>query len=106
MSGAQSAAPATGAAATEGVNLLSQVLDATKQTERDLAQDLVKTLVEEALTGTVTFDRNLSRTFDRAIAEIDRKLSDQLNAIMHSPKFTKLEGAWRGLNYLVMNTET
>jgi type VI secretion system protein ImpC len=106
MSGAQSAAPATEAAATEGVSLLEQVLDATKQTERDRAQDLVKTLVEEALTGTVTFDRNLSRTFDRAIAEIDRKLSDQLNAIMHAPKFTKLEGAWRGLNYLVMNSET
>ena len=106
MSGAQSAAPAAEAAATEGVSLLEQVLGATKQTERDRAQDLVKTLVEEALTGTVTFDRNLSRTFDRAIAEIDRKLSDQLNAIMHAPKFTKLEGAWRGLHYLVMNSET
>jgi type VI secretion system protein ImpC len=106
MSGAQSAVPAAEAAATEGVSLLEQVLGATKQTERDRAQDLVKTLVEEALTGTVTFDRNLSRTFDRAIAEIDRKLSDQLNAIMHAPKFTKLEGAWRGLHYLVMNSET
>jgi type VI secretion system protein ImpC len=106
MSGAQSAVPATEAAATEGVSLLEQVLGATKQTERDRAQDLVKTLVEEALTGTVTFDRNLSRTFDRAIAEIDRKLSDQLNAIIHAPKFTKLEGAWRGLHYLVMNSET
>nr|WP_294543261.1 type VI secretion system contractile sheath large subunit [uncultured Rhodopila sp.] len=106
MSGAQSAAPAAEASATEGVSLLEQVLGATKQTERDRAQDLVKTLVAEALTGTVTFDRNLSRTFDRAIAEIDRKLSDQLNAIMHAPKFTKLEGAWRGLHYLVMNSET
>ena len=98
MSGAQATTPAAAeAATTEGVNLLEQVLGATKQTERDRAQDLVKTLVEEALTGTVTFDRNLTRTFDRAIAEIDRKLSEQLNAIMHAPKFTKLEGAWRGL---------
>jgi type VI secretion system protein ImpC len=106
MSGAQTTAPAAEAATTEGINLLEQVLGATKQTERDRAQDLVKTLVEEALTGTVTFDRNLSRTFDQAIAAIDRKMSDQLNAIMHAPKFTKLEGAWRGLNYLVMNSET
>ncbi len=107
MSGAQATTPAASeATTTEGVNLLEQVLGATKQTERDRAQDLVKTLVEEALTGTVTFDRNLTRTFDRAIAEIDRKLSEQLNAIMHAPKFTKLEGAWRGLNYLVMNSET
>jgi type VI secretion system protein ImpC len=106
MSGAQAITPAAEAATTEGVNLLEQVLGATKQTERDRAQDLVKTLVEEALTGTVTFDRNLTRTFDQAIAAIDRKLSEQLNAIMHTPKFTKLEGAWRGLHYLVMNSET
>ena len=43
----------------------------------------MRTLVEEALSGTVTFDRNLTRTFDQAIAAIDRKLSAQLNAIMH-----------------------
>ena len=44
--------------------------------------------------------------FARAIAAIDQKLSDQLNAIMHDPKFLKLEGSWRGLNYLIMNSET
>jgi type VI secretion system protein ImpC len=86
--------------------LLDQILTNTKQTEPDRAQDLVKTLVEQALSGTVTFDRNLSRTFDQAIAAIDRKLSTQLNAIMHDPKFLKLEGSWRGLHYLVQNSET
>ena len=91
---------------TEGVNLLDQVLSATKQTEPDHAQDLVKNLVQQALDGTVTFDRNLSRTFARAIDAIDRKMSTQLNAVMHDPKFTKLEGTWRGLHYLVMNSET
>jgi type VI secretion system protein ImpC len=101
----------TGAAgATEttegGLSFLDQVVAATKQTEPDRAQELVKTLVEQALAGTVTFDKNLSRTFDRAIAAIDRQLSTQLNAIMHDPKFTKLEGSWRGLNHLVMNSET
>ena len=67
----------------------------------DRAQDLVKNLVEQALAGTVTFDRNLTRTFDKAIAAIDAKMSAQLNAIMHDPKFLKLEGSWRGLHYLV-----
>ena len=62
----------------------------------DRAQDLVKNLVEQALAGTVTFDRNLTRTFDKAIAAIDAKMSAQLNAIMHDPKFLKLEGSWRG----------
>ena len=101
---ASSAAAATTTEAAPG--LLDQILTNTKQTEPDRAQDLVKTLVEQALSGTVTFDRNLSRTFDQAIAAIDHKLSTQLNAIMHDPKFLKLEGSWRGLHYLVQNSET
>src|SRR4029078_10317312 len=63
-------------------------------------------LTEEALKGTVTFNRNLVVTFDRAIAEIDRKVSEQLNQIRHDELSLKLEGSWRGLNYLVMNSET
>jgi type VI secretion system protein ImpC len=98
------AAPAAEAAVAGG--LLEQVVAATKQTEPDRAQDLVKTLVEQALTGTVTFDRNLPRTIEQAIAVIDGKLSAQLNEVMHHPRFLQLEGSWRGLNYLVMNSET
>ncbi|HVC60407.1 MAG TPA: type VI secretion system contractile sheath large subunit [Acetobacteraceae bacterium] len=106
MSGAQTATPAAEATTTEGVSFLDQVIGATKQTAPDQTTDLMKNLVEQAMAGTVTFDKNLQRTFERAIAAIDRKLSEQLNAIMHDPKFTKLEGTWRGLNYLVMNSET
>jgi type VI secretion system protein ImpC len=40
------------------------------------------------------------------IAAIDKKLSDQINQILHQEEFQKLEGAWRGLNHLVSNTET
>jgi type VI secretion system protein ImpC len=94
------------AVSLERVNLLDQVVAATKQTEPDRAQELVKTLVEQAMSGTVTFDRNLGRTIERAIAAIDGKLSEQLNAIMHDPGFLKLEGSWRGLQHLVMNSET
>ena len=105
MSGAQTA-PQPAAAETTEVSVLDQVVAATRQTAPDQAQDLVKNLVEQALAGTVTFDKNLTRTIDSAIAAIDRKLSDQLNAIMHHPKFSALEGTWRGLHYLVMNSET
>src|ERR1700733_7100473 len=90
----------------EGVNLLDQVVAATRQTAPDRAQELVTALVEQALSGTITFDRNLGRTIERAIAAIDSKLSDQLNAIMHDPKFLQLEGSWRGLHHLVQNSET
>ena len=86
--------------------LLEQVVAATKQTEPDRAHELVKTLVEQALVGTVTFDRNLPRTIDKAIQAIDARLSAQLNEVMHHPRFVQLEGSWRGLNYLVMNSET
>jgi len=108
MSGAQTETQAAGATTTTegGLSFLDQVIGATKQTAPDQTTDLVKNLVEQAMAGTVTFDKNLTRTFDRAIAAIDQKLSKQLNAIMHDPKFLKLEGTWRGMHYLVMNSET
>jgi len=107
MSGSQSAPDGATTTTTEdGLSFLDQVVAATKQTAPDRAQDLVKTLMEQALAGTVTFDKNLARTFERAIAAIDRKISSQLNEVMHNEKFLKLEGSWRGLHYLVMNSET
>ncbi len=106
MSQTQTGAAGAAGTTSEGLSFLDQVVAATKQTTPDHAADLVKNLVEQALSGTVTFDKNLSRTFERAMQEIDRKLSKQLNAIMHDAKFTKLEGSWRGLQHLVMNSET
>ena len=107
MADAKSAPQAAAATTTEAATgLLDQIISNTKQTEPDRAQELVKTLVEQALAGTVTFDRNLTRTFDKAVKAIDAKMSAQLNAVMHDPKFLKLEGSWRGLHYLVQNSET
>ena len=107
MADAKSAPQAAAEATVETApGLLDQIITNTKQTEPDRAQELVKTLVEQALAGTVTFDRNLTRTFAKAVKAIDAKLSEQLNAIMHDPKFLKLEGSWRGLHYLVQNSET
>lgn len=108
MSQTQSEAAGAATTTTEegGLGLLDQVIGATKQTEKDRAQDLIKALTEEALKGTVTFSRNLQQTFDRAIAAIDQKVSEQLNQIMHHERFSKLEGSWRGLHYLVQNSET
>ncbi len=88
------------------VSLLDQAIGATKQTEPDRAQELLKTLSEEALKGTVTYSKNLTVTFNKAIAAIDAQMSKQLNAVMHHEKFQKMEGTWRGLHHLVMNSET
>ena len=68
MADTKSAPQAAAATTTEAApGLLDQIITNTKQTEPDRAQDLVKTLVEQALAGTVTFDRNLTRTFDQAV---------------------------------------
>ena len=63
-------------------------------------------MTEQALEGTVTWSKNLTATFNKAIAAIDAKLSEQLAVVMHAPEFRELEGTWRGLQYLVMNSET
>src|SRR5512135_1622485 len=103
-------AAAAGKATTEleakEVSLLDQILDATKSTERDRAKDLIQTLTEEALKGTVTWSRNVTQTLTAGMRALDEALSKQLAAILHHPDFQKLEGTWRGLHYLVMNSET
>lgn len=92
-------------AATQA-SLLDAAISATKQTERSRAEDLIRTLTEEALKGTVTFNKDVTRTLRAGIDAIDAAVSKQLAAVMHHPKFQKLEGTWRGLSYLVMNSET
>jgi len=42
----------------------------------------------------------------KCIMKIDELLSAQINEILHDPKFRELEGTWRAIHYLVMNTET
>lgn len=99
----------TAAAASEQtttLSLLDQAIGVTKTAEPDEMQDLLRTLTTEALSGTVTFSKNLTQTFNKAIAAIDEKMSKQLSEIMHHEDFQKLEGSWRGLNYLVKNSET
>lgn len=88
------------------VSFLEQAISATKQTSRDETEELLRTLTQEAMKGTVKWDKNLSVTINAAIAAIDKALSKQLAAVMHNEKFQTLEGSWRGLNHLVMNSET
>src|ERR1700693_6443252 len=66
----------------------------------------VRTLAEQAVRETTVISDDVIGTIKAIIAEIDKKLSDQMNVILHSERFQQLESAWRGLNYLVSNTET
>lgn len=85
---------------------LEAAIKATKQTERSHAEALLRTFTEQALQGTVTFDKNVTKSINNAIAGIDELVSAQLAKIMHNEAFQKLEGSWRGLQHLVMNSET
>ena len=66
----------------------------------------VQTLAEQALRETTVVSDDVVGTIKAIIAEIDKKLTDQVNLILHNERFQQLEGAWRGLHYLVNNTET
>ncbi len=90
----------------QSVSFLEQAIGATKQTEASRAEELIKTLTEEAMKGTVSWNKNLTVTFREAINLLDTQISEQLSEVMHHPDLQKLEGSWRGLNYLVMNSET
>ncbi|MBK8915512.1 MAG: type VI secretion system contractile sheath large subunit [Phycisphaerales bacterium] len=97
--------PQAAPGAAQEAGILDSVLEQTPAT-RDQATDMVKALVGAAMSGTVTWDKNLTRTINKAIAALDAKLSRQLAAVMHHPDFQKLEGTWRGFKYLVSNSET
>ena len=73
---------------------------------QEAIQSAVKTLAVQALESSVVVSNDVVNTINAIIAEIDRKLTEQINLIIHHPDYQKLEGAWRGLHYLVNNTET
>ncbi|TCV97296.1 type VI secretion system protein ImpC [Luteibacter rhizovicinus] len=66
----------------------------------------VRTLAEQALAAAPVLHDDAVDTIQSLIAAIDRRLSAQVNRILHHPTFQALESAWRGLHYLVSNTET
>src|ERR1700681_4135421 len=106
MSAPEQAKAAAATVETKQGSLLDEVISATKQTERSRAEDLIRTLTEEALKGTVTWNRNITQTIKQGMDAIDQAMSKQLAAILHNPDYQKLEGTWRGLNHLVMSSET
>jgi type VI secretion system protein ImpC len=74
--------------------------------QQDHSRDLVREFVNQALAETKPIPADTVAFIEERIAQIDQLISDQLNGIMHSADFQALEASWRGLNYLVMNTET
>ncbi|MBK1721532.1 type VI secretion system contractile sheath large subunit [Thiocystis violacea] len=86
--------------------LLEKEFRPKSERAKEAVTEAVKTLAEQALAGTVVVSTDVLRTIESIVAEIDKKLTEQVNLILHHEDFQQLEGAWRGLHYLVNNTET
>lgn len=86
--------------------LLEQEFKPRSTEQKDAVKTAVATLAQQALADTAIISEDVVRTIQAMIAEIDAKMTEQINLIMHHEEFTKLEGAWRGLSHLVNNTET
>ena len=69
-------------------------------------ENAVSTLVSEALKDATVIKTDVLDTIEEMIARLDQKLSAQVNEFLHAPEFQKIESAWRGLHYLVFNSET
>ena len=93
----------------ESFSLLDDIVTATRLKPSDEGYGIAKKGVEALLAQLVvpgrTVDKVSNAVIDEFIAEIDQKLSSQLDAILHHPQVQKMEAAWRSLKYLVDRTD-
>ncbi len=104
------AAATTTTEETQGVSLLDQIVSEGRFSPDAAGQqrgkDMVKEFVNQVLEGQMTLSKDAEGTIAARIAQIDRLISLQLNEVMHHPSFQKLEGTWRGIKYLMDQSET
>src|SRR5437870_8063978 len=108
MSPEQAKAAAATTTATED-NLLDKILDRTKpidDKERERNKDYIGQFLKQIVQPGQVISKDVETNIKFWVAEIDKKLSSQLNEVMHHEDFQKLEGTWRGLHYLVHQSET
>ncbi|MGH8665076.1 MAG: type VI secretion system contractile sheath large subunit, partial [Burkholderiales bacterium] len=90
----------------EFASLLNKEFRPKTDQAKDAVQSAVRTLAAQALADTKLVSSDAIKSIEAMIAAIDQKLTEQINLILHNEDYQKLEGAWRGLHYLVNNTET
>ncbi|MGZ8260158.1 MAG: type VI secretion system contractile sheath large subunit, partial [Caldimonas sp.] len=91
---------------SEFASLLKKEFKPKSDDAKSAVEQAVLTLAQQALSQTNLIGSDVIMSIEAMIAELDKKLSKQVNAILHHEDFQKLESAWRGLHYLVNNTET
>lgn len=103
------AAEAGGAQAQE-LTLLDKIIQdgkmARDESQQAYARDLINEYVSQILEGGMTVANDTVASIEAQVARIDELLTAQMNEILHHEDFQKLEASWRGLHFLVFNTET
>ena len=99
-------AEATTFGSSDFENLLQKEFRPKSDQAKSAVEQAVKTLAAQALANTALVSDDALRTIESIVSEIDKKLTEQVNLILHHEEFQQLESAWRGLHYLVNNTET
>src|ERR1700712_1160896 len=87
-------------------SLLRKEFKPTDDARANRIEQAVATLAQQALADTAIIGDDIFGTLDALRSAIDKTLSAQINKIIHHEDYQKLESAWRGLNYQVMNTST
>src|SRR6185295_5102606 len=93
-------------AVTEFDSLLRKEFKPKTDEAKEAVERAVRTLAEQALAQTKLISGDVVKQIEAMIAQLDKKLTEQINLILHHEDFQKLEGAWRVLHYLTNNTET
>ncbi|MEM9583107.1 MAG: type VI secretion system contractile sheath large subunit [Pseudomonadota bacterium] len=99
-------AEATSFGSSDFEALLTKEFRPKSDQAKSAVEQAVKTLAEQALGNASLISDDALRTIESIVSEIDKKLTEQVNMILHHEDFQQLESAWRGLHYLVNNTET
>ena len=73
---------------------------------RERGKNLIKEFVAQVLEGSMTIGRDADQMISARVAQIDHLVSLQLNEVLHNAQFQKLESTWRGLKYLLEQSET
>ncbi|HEX7385116.1 MAG TPA: type VI secretion system contractile sheath large subunit [Burkholderiaceae bacterium] len=87
-------------------SLLKKEFKPKTEEARSAVEQAVQTLAQQALANAKVISGDALKTIEAMIGALDRKLTEQVNLILHHADFQKLESAWRGLHYFVNNTET
>ena len=87
-------------------SLLKKEFKPKTEEARSAVEQAVQTLAQQALANAKVISGDALKTIEAMIGALDRKLTEQVNLVLHHSDFQKLESAWRGLHYFVNNTET